>query len=385
MKIDSYFNDFLSEIRLTSSQREDLIKGHTILRERLNADEDLKSIIVSTFLQGSYRRATAVRPLNGKRADVDVIVVTNLDRNKLTPQQAINKFIPFVEKHYKGKYKLQGRSIGIELSYVDLDIVITSAPSAVDTTTLQSRSVTTNMILEDFTSTYEWKLAKGWAEPDFQKGLVSLSDSTRVEAEWKPNSLWIPDRDAKEWVETHPLEQIRWTRDKNKNTSGHYVNVVKALKWWRILKLTNLKYPKGYPIEHMLGNCCPNNISTVAEGVCKSLEAIVSTYKYNRLIKQTPILSDRGVPTHNVWQRVSADDFVIFYDSVEKYAKIAREALDAEKVKDQISKWQEIFGDKFPSYDGGDDDDNNSKNNPNTQGGFTPRKENSGIIPGRFA
>ena len=111
MKINSYFNDFLSNIRLTSSQKEDLKRGHKTLRDRLNTDDELKDIIISTFLQGSYRRSTAVRPLNGKRADVDVIVVANLDRNEITPQQTIEKFIPFVEKHYKGKYEIQGRSI----------------------------------------------------------------------------------------------------------------------------------------------------------------------------------------------------------------------------------------------------------------------------------
>ncbi|MDF3076870.1 MAG: nucleotidyltransferase [Sphingobacteriaceae bacterium] len=382
MKIDSYFNDFLSDIRLTLSQKEDLIRGHKTLRDRLNADDDLKSIIVSTFLQGSYRRATAVRPLNGKRADVDVIVVTNLDRSELTPQEALDKFVPFVEKHYAGKYKMQGRSIGIELSYVDLDIVITSAPSEVDTAALQSRSVTSNLILEEFTSSYEWRLTKSWTEP--QGGYVSLSEAVRAEAEWKTDPLWIPDREAQEWVETHPLEQIRWTRDKNRNTNRHYVNVVKALKWWRTLRLTNLKYPKGYPIEHMIGDCCPDNITSVAEGVCKTLEAIVSNYYSERLLIQTPILPDRGVPAHDVWKRVSSNDFVSFYDSVKSYAEVAREALNSIQLKDQVNKWRELFGDKFPPYEG-DDDDSDNRNLSTPPGGFSQRKENSDVDKKRFA
>lgn len=385
MKIDSYFSDFLSDIRLTSSQKEDLKRGHETLRRRLNEYDDLKSIIVSTFLQGSYRRATAVRPLNGKRADVDIIVVTNLDRYNLTPQEAINKFIPFCEKHYKGKYKLQGRSIGIELSYVDLDIVITAAPSEVDLAALKSRSVTTDLMLEDFGGNYEWRLSKGWSEPDFQKGYVYLSESVRSEPEWKINPLWIPDRDAEEWVETHPLEQIRWTRDKNKNTNGHYVNVVKALKWWRTLRLTNLKYPKGYPIEHMIGDCCPDNITSVAEGVCKTMEAIIAKYQIQQLLGTTPVLPDRGVPTHNVWKRVSPDDFAEFYESVQEYSKIAREAFDADKLKTQVTKWRELFGEKFPPYEGSEEEENKSRNLTVPLGGFTPRKESSDVTPKRFA
>lgn len=72
--IPSYFKDFLSNIRLTDNQVNDLMTGHTTLRKRLEEDETLSKIIVSTFLQGSYRRSTAVKPKNGNKSDVDVIV-----------------------------------------------------------------------------------------------------------------------------------------------------------------------------------------------------------------------------------------------------------------------------------------------------------------------
>lgn len=343
----SSFNTFLSNIRLTKSQLDDLITGHTTLRDRLDNDEDLSSIIVSTFLQGSYKRATAIKPKNGKRADVDIIVVTNLDQNKTTPQQAIELFLPFVEKHYKGKYRIQGRSIGIELSYVDLDIVVTSAPLEAEQALLRSESVLTTLALEEMGN--NWKLVKGWAEPANQKNWTSLMlESIRAEAEWKTASLYIPDQEANCWVETNPLEQIRWTRDKNKNTNGHYINVVKALKWLRVVKLTDLKHPKGYPLEHMIGDCCPDNITSVAEGVVKSLEAIVSKYARYRDIEITPVLPDRGVSSHNVWKRISKEDFVAFYDYVKDAAATARKAFDAELLSEQLQEWRNLFGSEFP-------------------------------------
>ena len=77
----SYFKDFLSNIRLSDNQVKDLKTGHTTLRRRLEEDETLSKIIISTFLQGSYRRSTAVKPKNGNKSDVDVIVVTKLDSN----------------------------------------------------------------------------------------------------------------------------------------------------------------------------------------------------------------------------------------------------------------------------------------------------------------
>jgi hypothetical protein len=384
MNIIPLFNDFLQAIRLTPSQRDDLIRGHTTLRKRLTEDEELCKIIISTFLQGSYKRSTAIRPLGDKRADVDVIVVTNIDKEKVDPHAVIELFIPFLEKHYKGKYRVQGRSIGIELSYVDLDIVVTSAPSEVDKEMYKSQSVTTDRMLEEFPSNHPWRLVKAWTDLDIVKGLNNnLSESIRKAPEWKSKPLWIPDRDAQCWVETDPLEQIHWTVVKNANTNGHYVNVVKGLKWFRLEKLTDIKHPKGYPLEHMIGNCCPDGIESVAEGVVKTLENIVSTYKSHRLQKTAPTLPDRGVPTHNVWKRISNEDFEKFYDHIENYAKIARQAFDATSGKDQVKYWRQLFGNKFPYAP--DDDNDKDRSGTGSSGGFTERSAPSIIGGGRFA
>jgi uncharacterized membrane protein YgcG len=382
MPLPSYFTDFLKNIRLTDSQRNDLIVGHKTLRTRLEQDEELSKIIVSTFLQGSYRRATALRPLGEKRADVDVIVVTNLDRDTHTPADVIELFKPFCEKYYKDRYEIQGRSIGIELSYVDLDIVVTSAPSLADQTKLKASSVVTNESLEE---AIDWRLIPQWVELSQRTGAVALlSQQIQAAAEWQLEPLWIPDQDAQNWSETHPLEQIRWTRDKNKNTNKHFVNVVKAIKWWRILRLSDLRYPKGYPIEHMIGDCCPNDITSVGEGVTRTLESIVSTYSIYRILGITPTLLDRGVPSHNVWKRVSNEDFVTFYDRVKDAAVIARAALDVETVKEKVEKWKLLFGNKFPDApsDGGD---SSGRGGPSSGGGFTERTGSSTIGGSRFA
>ncbi len=77
----------------------------------------------------------------------------------------------------------------------------------------------------------------------------------------------IMNREAEKWDKTHPLEQIRWTAEKNRNCNTHYVNVVKALKWWRKTQYPDMKHPKSYPLEHFIGDCCPDGITSVAEGV----------------------------------------------------------------------------------------------------------------------
>lgn len=378
MELNNNFSKFLKEIRLTSNQIDDLKRGHKTLRERLHDYQELKPVIIDSFLQGSYRRSTAVRPINDTRADVDIIVVTKLSKEEYSnPDDAMDLFVPFLDKWYKGKYKRQGRSFGIELSYVDMDLVITSAPSESEENILKSMAVTTDESIEE---TNNWRLVKSWVpladnNKEFYKSILS---EVRKEEEWKTEPLWIPDREAKIWVQTHPLEQIKWTYGKNARCNTHYVNIVKALKWWQRVNYIDDR-PKCYPFEHFIGQNCPDDINSVPDGVSKTLDSIKNNYKYYAENKLVPFLSDHGVPSHNVLGRVDGDDFAKFYKHAVEAAKIAEEALSSEKASDSSEKWRKLFGNKFPPSD--DDDKNRDGSGPfiapppkSQTGDLTPRK-----------
>lgn len=366
--VPSYFKDFLTSIRLSNNQINDLKIGHTTLRKRLEDDETLSKVIVSTFLQGSYRRSTAVKPKNGNKSDVDVIVVTKLDSEEYTPEEALNIFIPFLDKYYKDKYRIQGRSIGISLSYVDLDIVPTSAPSESEAGVLQNGALTSEFTIEDFQN----NILLEKKDIGFSMEQFDLLFKSKDEPKWKFEPLLIPDLEAEIWEKTHPLEQIRWTYEKNKACNKHYVNVVKALKWWWKIQYPEHKRPKSYPLEHFIGDCCPNNINSVAEGIVFTLENIVQNYP------EKPYLGDRGVPEHDVFERLSEDEYKNFYNAVCNAATTAREALDCTEVYESVCKWRMIFGSEFPEAP--------KPNNKNTSAGFTARENKTMDIPeGRFA
>lgn len=332
MKLSDLFKKFLSEITLTSNQVNDLSTGHRTLRERLEKDDDLSKIIVNTFLQGSYIRFTAVRPKGGKRSDVDVIVVTKLDKDNCSPKKALELFIPFLEKYYEGKYRIQGRSIGICLSYVDLDIVVTSAPSESEEDILEKMEVLSSLSPGYMIKELESSIVKDTYEDTF-----ALKED---EPDWRLEPLYIPDREVNEWKPTHPLEQINWTNEKNKMANGYYRKVVKALKWWRKVNYPD-ENPKSYPFEHFIGDCCPDGIKSVAEGVTKTLETMAE-------IKNKPELHDRGVSEHDVFGRLTDEEYGEFHSQVSDAAVIAREALDTDDKEESIEKWRELFGSKFP-------------------------------------
>jgi hypothetical protein len=349
MELKSDFDTFLGEIRPTASMQSDCQAGHKIFRQRLHEDDELQPLIVSDFLQGSYRRSTAVRPKNGKRSDVDIVVVTKLSESEFSPKKAMNLFVPFLKRYYEGKWKLQGRSLGIELSYVDLDLVVTSAPSESEYGILRSESVTTD---ENIAEAIDWRLNQSWVSLENRgKSLAArtLLEKAKEQPEWKSKPLRIPDREADIWEDTHPLEQIRWTRDKNRSTSGHFVNVVKCIKWWWLESFEVPKPPKGFPLERIVGDCCPDEIEGVAEGITLTLEKIVSKYWVYAGLMGKPHLPDYGVPTHDVLGHVTAEDFNEFYKHAKDAALLARRAYDSVDRVESGELWRELLGSKFPS------------------------------------
>ena len=343
MELNDKFDELLGKIRPTDAQRKNLQDAHIRLRERLMADEQLKPIIVETFLQGSYRRHTAIRP-DGDKSDVDIVIVTRLAREDLPdPERAMDVLVPFLNKFYAGKWQKKGRAIGIELSKVKMDVVIASAPSQAEEATLLQ------------------VLGQEWSEGGYWK------DGT----EWKTEPLWIPDREAHTWQRTHPREQISWTQQKNAKTNGHYVNVVKLVKWWWKTNHPEQDHPRSYPLEHIIGECCPDGTSSLAQAFTETMEEITHRYQAYADMGVVPNLPDRGVPEQNVFKRITKQDFKSFHEKSKKVASAARDALTNQDSSESANLWGAIFGAQFTAG--------------TVSKGFTQTSSPGRIKDGRFA
>lgn len=377
-----YFSDFLTAIRPDEALIAQYKDAHQTLRRLLIADPILGPIIINTFLQGSYKRSTAIKPHKGKKADVDVVVVTKISKDDCTPLVAQGAFVPFLEEHYGGMWEPQGRSIHIETGRVELDLVLTSAPSEAEEGILRSESVSSDDSLEEAP---DWRLVKDWLPPE-QRTVLYRATSVQDVPEWMTEPLMIPDREAECWEPTDPLAQIQWATEKNKATNGHYKNVVKALKWWRRVRHTQQKYPKGYPVEHLIGLCCPDGIDSVEDGVVRTLENIVDQYEDYAGSGGKPSLPDHGVPEHDVFHRLSPEDFGTFYTQAKDAAKIAREAYEAQDKQSASHGWQQLFDDEFPEAPpDGNGGGGGDKGDGGTRGGFTKREDISILSKTRYA
>ncbi len=334
MDLPYYFSEFVSRIRLADMAN--YVDAHKILRDRLKAYPSLKEIYISTFLQGSYRRHTAIRTVAGKSADIDVVVVTNLREEEKTPTQAMAIFRPFLDEYYSGQWRYQDRSILVSLPDLELDLVVTSAPSESAKAVLLSDPVISSFDVTDDRHDAFWSNIGG------SNGISAAESAT-----WKLDPLRIPDRSAKEWTSTHPLDQIAWTWKKNKGCDFNYLGVVKILKWWRRITYDEPKYPKGYPLEHITGYCCPDSINGLAQGITETLESIVATFAVDFRFGKVPVLPDHGVPAHNVLKRLTGEDFATFYEKASDAAAKARLALDEPDKDKSIQYWRELLGDEF--------------------------------------
>ena len=194
MELSGDFGRYVSSLEPDEDAVAAAKAAHEKVRERLKADEDTKEAHKDTFLSGSYARHTAIHNIN----DVDVICIVDIDHTITEPEVVLGWLQGVLSKYYK-ETRLQGRSIGASA-------------------------------------------AKGvW---------LDIVPSTPLSADDGP--LWIPDRDAKQWVQSHPKGQITAATSKNKTTNGYYVQTVKLLKAWRDRLPTEKSKPKSYILETLV-------------------------------------------------------------------------------------------------------------------------------------
>jgi hypothetical protein len=214
-------------------------------------------------------------------------------------------------------------------------------------------------------------------------GIVAKSiDNTfeGAEKDWQDEPLDIPDRELDSWDQTHPLATLDWTQNKNDRTNGHYINVVKALKWWRRTQVDFPERPKSYPLERLIGKCCPDYISSVAEGVVRTFDVFIEKYESNAEHEDTPVLGQHGIPENNVLARLEGRDFAAFHDRVTEDSEIARRAYEEEDKEQSAQYWREVIGEEFSLIGCSDDDDTDDESTAT----FTPPNNTANVSSQRF-
>jgi hypothetical protein len=288
VELASDFKALLSSVQPGDTDVADAKAAHEKVREQLRTDSESKEAHKDTFLSGSYARRTAINDIN----DVDVICILDLDQSITEPEVVLAWIESILGRYYK-ETKRQGRSVGAQAAKgVWIDIV----PAT----------------------------------------LISTDDGP----------IWIPDRKAKEWVQTHPKGQISSTNDKNKATNGYYVQIVKLLKFWRDKLPTESCRLKSYILESLIHGSI-GSPSSHATAIVNVLEGVERTYGPYRDLNVVPTISDPAYASVNVAKHWESKDFNDFMKQVKAAATTARKALDNTDEAESRKLWCQVFGSKF--------------------------------------
>jgi len=297
MATQQQFRDFLTDIEPSNTTKERASRAHTGPRDFLAAHEKFRNYHVKTFLSGSHVRDTAIRrrvaDTEEDRADIDVIVVTRHTKAD-EPEDVISRLYTTLKEKYSGAKK-NVRSVTIRTNDFKVDIVPIIAPNGMEGT------------------------------------------------------LYIPDRDLGDWVETNPPRHTQWTVDTNRKADGRFKPLVKLVKWWRRENPTGFRKPKGFVLECIAAECMDYNQSVWQELFVTTFEQMVARYSGYIQLAVVPTIADpagTGIP---ITKGMTFDEFKDFYEMVQRHAQIGRGAIEEEDSEKETGMWRKIFGPRFPA------------------------------------
>ena len=289
MELNSYFQGLLSNIEPSSTAVKKAQKAHEDLRALFKKDDEISKADPDSYLSGSYARDTALNTIK----DVDVILMIDLNHNVTEPSVVIAWIQSSLQKYYS-KVTAQGRSVRVTTGTdFDLDVV----PS------------------------------------------VPLSH--------RNGSVWIPDRDARAWVATHPKGQIAFSVQKNDATDGFYKPLVKIMKHWRDRLPTEAARAKSYIVESLVAESLMSTPVSYGQAVVDILRSVYTGYAPYLVIGSVPRISDPGYPSVNVAKRWKFQEFTAFMKEVKSASETAATALAEKEKNKSVALWKKLLGEKF--------------------------------------
>ncbi len=211
--LQSKFEQFTSNIELTTSQKEKIISSHTHLRQ-INLQPLF--YVKESFLIGSYKKNTMVRP----PSDVDAFLVINRDRYSITPNAVLNQLKRDLNNSYPNS-KIRQDKPCVTLDFNHCKIELTPA------------------IMAGFS---------------------------------KEQGFYIPKPGGNEWMFTEdPKKQENMLSQANSRINGKLTPLIKMIKVCK--KFNNIKDIKSHEIEEIaIRNIY--SISNYRDGIQKFLRAL---------------------------------------------------------------------------------------------------------------
>ena len=303
MKLNWYFDELKTAIEPDPKYKKHAQEADDPVREHLRTDASFADYYANSFLYGSYARSTSI----GNIKDVDLVIICNYSK--------YSSPLTLLEKLRESLVGLYGNA-----SLGD-----------------QRRSIRVDEPL-----------------PDIPDSKLTLDVIPAIYQNGSDGALWVPDRDKREWTESHPREHMAYTTRLNAaSNQGRFVPLAKMMKWWwkHQFELKQpwvesfKRKPKGFWVETMTGEFVDLSKDSYPELIVSVFENAFDSFKNFRSDYKIPELADPGLTGKYIKTSITEDEFAFFLDTLEESLATAREATNAATESRAAEIWQTIFGD----------------------------------------
>lgn len=216
-----------------------------------------------------------------------------------------------------------------KLPDVDVIIMIESNDKSVDEINL------------DFLDYFEKKKGKVTSNIRQQSNSIGLIYSNisvdMVIGVMEDEQLKITSNKQHDWLETNCLKHIDYMIERNKEYEGFsYYSLMKLVKYLNKEILNNKL--KSYTLEQVVHHCAPKD----SVGL-RLYQAFAKTLYNIACLSSIKDIKDCCDNSKKGYDDKDEMYFSSFIEEIKKYSKLADEALDGDRTK-----WQEIFGERFP-------------------------------------
>lgn len=304
MNLNGYFDELKTAIEPDTKYKEHAQKADDPVREHLRTHSSFADRHVSTFLYGSYARSTAI----GNIKDVDIVVICNSSIYS-SPLTLLNEL-----------------RASLAVLYNDAELGD------------QRRSIRVDQPL-----------------PDVPGSELTLDVIPAIYQNGADGALWVPDREKREWTESHPRGHMTYTTGLNADSyqGRYFVPLAKMMKWWwkhqfemkRPWVESFKRKPKGFWVETMTGQFVDLSKESYPELIVSTFENAFAGFRKFRNDNRIPNLADPGLAGKSIKTSITEDEFAFFLDTLEESLNLAREAANATTESRAAQLWQMIFGD----------------------------------------
>ena len=295
------FRAFLKRINPSPTYEESASRAYNHIKQILENDQGMKELAPYIFLQGSYKRDTAIYTIN----DVDIVVLcTNL-------------------------YHPPSNGLGQSYSRDDIFSIVAQAIMANDLYKDKVRYTATSKCIKVMTSVRLDVLP-----------VVCHKGHNNVKHE--PVIMYHPD--YAKWVKTYArYHQIRCS-EKNAITNGNFIPVIKILKHLRDNTQGLSDLAPSFYIECLLYDISNNRYGNpLALAIAQVLVDIATNYTPDFVYTKglSSPCKDRQIFSSLEWTR---KNYISFHKQVINWAKLAIKALKQEDKEQAITKWKRLLG-----------------------------------------